>query len=61
MNLISILFTVNINGVKMNFDKPKESSDVQLISENEAVRPGSTKIKNIHKDKKYQYQTDHGK
>ena len=43
----------------MNFDKPKESldvvegtvddyiNDVQLISENEAVRPGSTKIKNI--------------
>ena len=43
----------------MNFDEPKESldvvegavddyvDDVQLISENEAVRPGSTKIKNI--------------
>ena len=43
----------------MNFDEPKESldvvegavddyvDDVQLISENEAVQPGSTKIKNI--------------
>ena len=43
----------------MNFDEPKESldvvegavddyiDDVQLISENEAVWPGSTKIKNI--------------
>ena len=43
----------------MNFDKPKESldvvegtvddyvDDVQLISETEALRPGSTKIKNI--------------
>lgn len=43
----------------MNFDEPKESldvvegavddyvDDVQLISENKAVQPGSTKIKNI--------------
>ena len=50
---------MNIDGVKMNFNKPKESSDVvegavddyvndvQVISENEAVRPGSTKIRNI--------------
>ena len=43
----------------MNFNKPKESSDVvegavddyindvQVISENKAVRPGSIKIRNI--------------
>ena len=50
---------VKIDELKMNSDKPKEYSDVvegavddyvndvQLISENEAVSPGSTKIKNI--------------
>ena len=50
---------MKIDELKMNFDKPKESSDVvegavddyindvQLISENEAFRLGSTKIKNI--------------